>query len=77
VKLLADLKRRRARIDRAIAVLERIRDARGERLSPPNAGRRRRQPTAKQRPAAAKPAEIIPFGLQARAQNVAGSRSIN
>jgi len=62
-KLLAHLKAQRAHLDRAIAVLERIRDSRGESVPQPKAGRRRRHRTARKRAASrrTKPAAIIPF----------------
>ena len=68
-KLLAHLKAQRVRLDRAIAVLERIRDSRGESVPQPKSGRRRRHRSARKRAASrrtkpAKPAVIIPFAPQ-------------
>jgi hypothetical protein len=65
-RVLAELKARRARIDRAIAALERIRDSRNEPIARPKASRHRRYRAASRRAASrrtkpAKPAAIIPF----------------
>lgn len=75
-KLLAHLKARRARLDQAIAALERICDSRGESVPQPQARRRGRYRTTRKRAASrrtkpAKPAAIIPFAPPASAQDIA------
>jgi len=72
-KLLAHLKAQRARLDRAIAALERIRESRGESVVRPKAGGRRKHRIARKRAASrrTKPAAIIPFAPPAPAPDAA------
>jgi len=60
-KLLADLQAQRASLDKAIAILESIRDGRVEPYTTPNAGRRSKCRTMRRRASSTKPATVIVF----------------
>jgi len=60
-KRLADLQAQRASLDKAIAILESIRDGRVELDTMPNAGKRSKCRTMRRRASSIKPATVIVF----------------